>query len=418
VAETLILGGGLTGLTAAHLLQKQGLPLRVLEAEPHLGGTSRTVRWGEFRFDLGGHRLYTRDPRVVGLVRELIGEDLLTVPRVSRIYLHGHLVNYPLTFFNALKALGPATSLAVTASYAKQKLLSLARRRRDETFEDWVVSRFGRKLYEIYFKTYSEKVWGVPCNRLGSEFAAQRIKGLSFREAVKAMFVRGGKRPETLVSVFSYPRLGFGQIPEAMAGTLPRECIHLRTPVVRVRTGHGRVRCVVAASGGTEREWETEHVVSTIPLTDLVAMMEPPPPAHVLEAARGLAYRDLIVVFLALGRPKVSDDHWIYFPDPDITLGRIHEPKNWSRRPAGRRGAGTSAARAAARTRGDGRVRGALPEGLPALRARLQGARRDAARIPQAVRQPAPCRPQCPFPLYQQRPFSVIPAAIATWRWP
>ncbi len=231
---------------------------------------------------------------------------------------------------NALKALGPATSAAVTASYVKEKLLRMLRRGPQETFEDWVVSRFGRKLYEIYFKTYSEKVWGVSCKRLGSDFAAQRIKGLSFREAVKNMFVRGDKAPESLVSEFTYPRLGFGQIAEMMARCVPQDRIHLSTPVVGVRHDGKRVREVVVRQGKAERTWAAEDIISTIAVTDLLGMMDPPPPREVLEAARGLTYRDIIIAFLALDRERVTRDHWIYFPDPEVFLGRIHEPKNWS----------------------------------------------------------------------------------------
>ncbi len=330
MGETLILGGGITGLTAAYVLHEHGRPVRLFEAAPYLGGASRTARWREFRFDLGGHRLYTRHQRVVAMVERLIGNDLLRVPRTSRIYLRGHFVNYPLTFFNALKALGPATSAAVTVSYAGQKLANLVRRRPDVTFEDWVVSRFGRRLYEIYFKTYSEKVWGVPCERLASEFAAQRIRGLSFSEAVRNMLLRGGKTPETLATTFTYPRLGFGQIAEKIAESVPADRIHLSAPVVRVEHDGGNVRAVVTQQDGAERSWQADQVITTIAVTDLVNMLDPPAPTHVREAARGLNFRDMIIVFLALDRPKVTDDHWIYFPDPDIFLGRVHEPKNWS----------------------------------------------------------------------------------------
>jgi protoporphyrinogen oxidase len=222
---TFILGGGLTGLTTAYRLANHGHPCRVLEAAPHLGGASRTVRWDGFMFDLGGHRFYTRNQQVLDLVDDLIGEDMLRVPRQSRILLNGKFVNYPLTFFNALKALGPLSSLAVTGSYVKEKLLNLLRQPPDVTFEDWVVSRFGRQLYEIYFKSYSEKVWGVPCDQMEADFAAQRIRGLSFREAVKNMFIRRSRSANSLVGEFLYPRYGFGSIPEGMASAVPDEAL-------------------------------------------------------------------------------------------------------------------------------------------------------------------------------------------------
>jgi len=328
--ETLILGGGLTGLSSAHVLSRHGAPVRVFEGAPHLGGASRTVEWEGFRFDLGGHRFYTRNEEVLGLVRDLLGDELLTVPRLSRIYLRGHLVDYPLSFFNALRALGPATSAAVAASYVKEKLRNLVRRPPDETFEDWVVSRFGRRLYEIYFKTYSEKVWGVPCSRLEADFAAQRIRGLSFRKAVRNMLTRRSGEADSLVSQFYYPRRGFGQIPQKMAESLPEGSVHLSSPVVGVRHDGSRVLEVATRESGEVRWWGAAEVISTIPIDELVRMLEPAPPAEVLGAAKELKYRDLIVLFLVLDREQVSPDQWMYFPDPDVFFGRMHEPKNWS----------------------------------------------------------------------------------------
>ena len=330
MSEALVLGAGLTGLTAAHVLWEHTHPIRVFEATRWLGGTARTASWGEFRFDLGGHRFYTRNEDVLSLVRRLLGEELLTVPRMSRIYLRGHLVDYPLTFFNALAALGPLTSAAVAASYAAQKGRSLFRKASDETFEDWVVTRFGRKLYQIYFKPYSEKVWGMSCSELEADFAAQRIRGMSFREAVKGMFLRDGEASESLVSQFFYPKLGFGRIPEKMAETLPTERLHLSSPVVRVAHDGARIREVTVAENGVEESYDAEQVLSTVPISELVDMMDPPAPEQVREAAKKLRYRDVIILFLAIERESVTRDQWIYFPDCDTFFGRMHEPKNWS----------------------------------------------------------------------------------------
>lgn len=326
---TAILGAGLTGLTAAHTLSKRGVPVRVLEANKWIGGASRTVRHGDFRFDLGGHRLYTRNQQVLDLLDRLLGDELLTVPRLSRIFLHGKFTSYPLTFFSALSALGPLESVGVAASYAIERGKRLFGNPKEETFEDWVVSRFGRRLYEIYFKPYSEKVWGVPCDELGADFAAERIKGLSLREAVKNMFFRKNA-PETLASRFLYPARGFGRICEAMADTLPDGSIELNSPVAEVRHDGHRVREVVCRNGEREQTVEVENAVSTIPVTELVGALRPAPPPEVIEAAQGLRFRDLVVVFLTLDRPQVTPDHWIYFSSDDVFFGRIHEPKNWS----------------------------------------------------------------------------------------
>ena len=331
MGETLILGAGLSGLSSAYVLHDHHRAVRVLEASPFIGGASRTVQWDGFRFDLGGHRLYTRNPDVLDLLERLLPEEIMTVNRTSRIYLNGRFVNYPLTFFNALSALGFATSAAVAASYAAQKACRLVNNRPIMTFEDWVVSRFGRKLYNIYFKTYSEKVWGVPCDQMEADFAAQRIKGMSFREAVKNMLSRRREAPASLVSQFMYPRLGFGRIPERMAEPLLPDRVHLSCPAVRLSHDGKRVLSVAGKKNGTERFFDAEQVISTIPLSELVEMLDPAAPEGVREAARRLRYRDMIILFLALDRPKVTDDHWIYFPGDDVFFGRIHEPKNWSR---------------------------------------------------------------------------------------
>ena len=327
---TTIIGAGLTGLTAATVLNRSGAPVRVLESEPAIGGASMTARFGDHRFDLGGHRFYTRNEAVLALVRELIGDELLSVPRQSRIFLRGSLVDYPLTFFNALSALGPVTSAHVAASYAWEKVKQLFRTPPQETFADWVISRFGRRLYDIYFRPYSEKVWGVPCTELKADFAEQRIKGLSFREAVRDMFFKRDGGPATLVSRFLYPRLGFGRIPEAMAETLPPGSIRLRSPVLRVEHAEGRVNRVVCWTDRGEEPIEVSQVISTIPITDLIDAMCPSPPAEVAESAHALQYRDMVIVFLTLDREQVTPDQWIYFSSGDVFFGRMHEPKNWS----------------------------------------------------------------------------------------
>ena len=327
---TAILGAGLTGITAAYVLNRHHVPARLFEAESVHGGASRTVQFDGFRFDLGGHRFYTKNREILELTTELLGEDLLTIQRRSRIYLWGKLVNYPLSFFNALSALGLFGAVAVATSYAVERFRRLFRHREDRSFEDWVVGHFGRKLYDIYFRPYSEKVWGVPCTQLKADFAAQRIKGLSFREAVQNMLSRKRDSAPSLVSRFLYPRLGFGQIPEAMVATLPAEAMRLRSRVIRLNHDGSRVTGVVCTDGRSETCHEAANVVSTIPLSDLVRVLSPPAPAAVREAAAGLRYRDMIVVFLTLDREQVTPDHWVYFSTDDVFFGRMHEPKNWS----------------------------------------------------------------------------------------
>lgn len=335
-APTTILGAGLTGMTAAGRLHGRGIPVSVLEAEDCIGGASRTVSFNGFRFDLGGHRFYTRNREVLDLVNTLLGDEIITVPRISRIFLRDRFVDYPLSFFNALGALGPLTSLDVAGSYAWERIRSLFRAAPDKTFEDWVVSRFGRRLYEIYFKPYSEKVWGIPCTELGADFAAQRIKGMSFREALKNMVLKDRNAPASLASQFIYPRLGFGRIPEAMAAALPAGAVKLGARVTGIEHDSERITHVTFRKDHSEQRCEVDHVISTIPVNELVRGLAPAAPPEVLEAAATLKYRDMLIIFLTLNREQVTPDHWIYFPTESF-FSRFHEPKNWSREmsPAG-----------------------------------------------------------------------------------
>jgi protoporphyrinogen oxidase len=344
--QTAILGAGLTGLTAAYVLQRNHVPAQVFEADSVLGGASRTVPYDGFRFDLGGHRFYTKNQRVGDLVRELLGDELIAVERVSRIYLDGKFVDYPLSFFSALAGLGACRSLAVAGSYAAQKMRGLVRKTEERTFEQWVVNRFGRRLYEIYFKPYSEKVWGIPCSELGADFAAQRIKGMSFRAAVRSMLLPQKDAPATLASRFIYPRLGFGRIPEQMAAALPAGALRLNSPVVRVEHDGRRVTAAICRpfdhepfdvahgrsgrSEGRETSFEAANFINTIPINEFVHCLAPAPPPIVLEAADGLQYRAIVIAFLTLDREQVTPDHWIYFSSGDVFFGRMHEPKNWS----------------------------------------------------------------------------------------
>lgn len=327
---TAVLGAGLSGLTVAYVLHKNGFPVQVFEAEKFIGGASRTVVHDGFRFDLGPHRLYTRNHDVLGLVGELLGDELLTVPRLSHIYLQGKFVAYPLRFLDALFALGPVTSLAAAASYGVERVRRAFRSSPENSFEEWVISRFGRILYEIYFRPYSEKVRGVSCNLLKADFAAQRIKGLSFREVIKNMLWRSGNAPVTLASQFLYPRFGFGRIPERLAEALPSSSVILQCPVTRLEHDSRRVIGLTYMNGGELRRCELAHVISTIPISNLVRILSPTPSAEVLDAAASLKYRDQVFVFLKLDREQVMSDHWIYFPSDDVFFGRICEPKNFS----------------------------------------------------------------------------------------
>lgn len=329
---TLILGGGLAGLSAGCSLTRAGRPAIVVEAGSAVGGLARTIEQNGFRFDLGGHRFLTKDRVVERFVADLLGNDLLDVPRSSKILLRGRYFDYPLKPANALFGLGPATTLRVLRDYGRERLIAAARTGTPASLEDWVVRRFGRALFDLYFRDYSEKVWGIPGDRVSAEWVARRIAGLSLGQAVKnALSRRGGSDISTLADRFLYPRLGIGQISNALRSEIEaRSEVRTNTAALRIRHDGRSISSVMVRSGRDVSALSVDACVSSIPLTSLVRMLHPLPPGDVLAAADSLRYRDLIVVAVMLDRRRVNGLTWLYLPDKDIPFGRIHEPTNWS----------------------------------------------------------------------------------------
>ena len=330
-SETLILGGGLAGLAAGWALTQAGRRVQVLEGADAVGGLARTVVRDGFRFDLGGHRFFTHDARVEGFVRELLGDELVTVPRASRIYLRGKWIEYPLRPLGALFGLGPRTSAQILLGYA---WASVARRLRPAplvSLEDWVVAHFGRPLFELYFRDYSEKVWGVGCRDISAEWMAQRVQGLSLGAAIRRALLKRGPALPTLVDRFLYPRLGIGRIAERLRDEIERSSpIATDTRVVHIHHDGRRIEGVSVRQGERMHDLPGEAFLSTIPLTQVIQALTPHAPAEVRAAAARLRYRDLVIVTVMLDRDRATDQTWIYFPGKDIPFGRLHEPTNWS----------------------------------------------------------------------------------------
>jgi protoporphyrinogen oxidase len=338
--ETVIAGGGPAGLTAAYELTKHGRPCAVLEADPHMvGGISRTDVYKGYRFDIGGHRFFSKSAEVNALWKEILGDQLITRRRLSRIYYDRKFFDYPLRPVNALTGLGPFRAAKILASYVKARLRPI---RPERSFEDWVVNRFGRVLFEIFFKTYTEKVWGMPTDTISADWAAQRIKGLSLTRAVaSALFGgfgkgRGKKNGEvikTLIDSFQYPRLGPGQMWETARDRVVGQggAVVNDRRVVRVEHDGRSVTAFVAAdAAGREHVYRGRHYLSTLPVRHLVRALDPPPPPEVLRAADSLKYRDFLTVVLIVDRPETFPDNWIYVHEPGVKLGRVQNFKNWS----------------------------------------------------------------------------------------
>ncbi len=326
-STTLVLGGGPAGLTAGYLLGKAGRDVLVLEAEEQVGGLAKTVEVDGYRFDLGGHRFFTKSVEVDTLWHEVLGDEFLLRPRMSRIFWNGRYLDYPLRGADVVRKLGPVELTRCMASYARA---ALRRHKVDETLEDWVTNRFGRRLFELFFKSYTEKVWGVPTSEIRAEWAAQRIKGLSFFSAAKAAFFgNAGNKVKSLISEFNYPRFGPGQMWDAMTAAIEGQGGEVRTlaPVDRIELAGGRV--VEVQAGGVSFPLP-DAVVSSLPLREVVLMAHPRPPQQVVEAALGLSYRDFLTVALVVDGEDLFPDNWIYIHEPAVQVGRIQNYRSWS----------------------------------------------------------------------------------------
>lgn len=335
VQPVVVIGGGPAGLTAAYELAKQGRQSTVLEAGDQVGGISRTVNYRGYRFDIGGHRFFSKVPVINELWQEILGEEFLLRPRQSRIYYNNHFFEYPLKPLNAFAGLGPVESFLIGLSYLRAKLFHI---QDEHTFEQWVSNRFGHRLYNIFFKTYTEKVWGIPCSEISADWAAQRIKNLSLKQAVRNALLgasRGmdGQTITSLIERFYYPRFGPGMMWERCEAQLARQGSRTKRGehVNRIHHRQGRVVSVSGRTRNGERvEYEGTQFISTMPLRELIQALDPLPPDEVLMAASRLRYRDYLTVVLVVDRDSVFPDNWIYIHSPDVKMGRIQNYKNWS----------------------------------------------------------------------------------------
>jgi protoporphyrinogen oxidase len=330
--RVIIVGAGPAGLTAAYVLAKQGLAgLTVLEADEIVGGIARTAQYKGFRFDIGGHRFFTKIQAVEDLWREILGPEFISVPRLSRIYYNGQFFDYPLKLANAFRGLGSINALRIVLSYIKWHYRPYPI---EENFEQWVTNRFGKRLYEIFFKTYTEKVWGIPCTEIRAEWAAQRIQGLSLARAIlNATAIQKRMAPiKSLIHEFQYPRLGPGQMWEACRDHVVDRGhpVLLHHSVDQIDLSGGRVTAVHATTPNGRKTFEAEHVISTMPIGALVRAISPAAPDRSRQAADGLRYRDFLVVVLILKKDHLFPDNWVYIHTPGVQVGRIQNFNNWS----------------------------------------------------------------------------------------
>lgn len=338
LVKAVIVGAGPAGLTAAYELSKKGQQVVVLEADPgSVGGIARTVEYHGYRFDVGGHRFFSKSREVEDLWTEILGADLLERPRSSKIYYRGKFYAYPLKPLEALSQLGVTESALCVLSFLKARLQPV---RRPRSFEDWVVNEFGERLFRIFFQTYTEKVWGMSCQEISADWAAQRIKGLTLGAAIQNAFLPMRKTKDraqvvkSLIDTFRYPRLGPGMMWEACAEKVRAlgGDVLLGRRIVSCRFDAGTSAWTVSAhsKNGSIEEYRSEHLISSMPMQQLVAQIEPRLPAAAVQSGHSLRYRDFLTVGLILREHNVFNDNWIYIHDPNVKMGRVQNYKAWS----------------------------------------------------------------------------------------
>ena len=327
--QVVIIGAGPAGLTAAYELTKYDLQPIVLEQNDKVGGLARTENHNGYYFDMGGHRFFTKVEAVNDMWQEIMGDDFLLRSRTSRIYYRNKFFFYPLKYTNTLAGLGIWQAILICLSFIKWQIFPY---KVEETFEQWVTNRFGKQLFEIFFKTYTEKVWGIPCTELKAEWAAQRIKGLSFKTALLSMFIKPKATIKTLIDEFHYPRRGPGMLWEEVKNEIERRdgVVHLNSSVTKIhRTGNCIDHITVSRNGSGEEIIYGTDFISSMPISEFIKKLEPVP-SDVLAAANKLHYRDFLTVCLIINQPELFYDNWIYIHTPEVKVGRIQNFKNWS----------------------------------------------------------------------------------------
>lgn len=331
--HVVVLGAGPAGLATGHELVANGVAVTVLERNSYVGGLCRTIHEGGYRFDLGGHRWFTKNEDLNNWFRRLMEGELVMVERISRIYYDGKYYMYPVAIGDVIKNAGPVTIMKAGFAFLWAAIRYAGLNAPIRNMKDAYTAQFGSTLYEMFFRRYTEKVWGKPCEELSSDWVAQRSKGLSIWTVAREALSNRKSQVQSLIEEFMYPRDGYMRIPERMAEDIEKagQRVLLSSPVKGIVIhGPNDIEVVYGTPEG-DRSIRANHVVSTIPLSLMAQIVTPKADADVVEAARGLEFRDLITVNLKLKRKQVSRDTWLYVQDEHILFGRLHEPKNWSR---------------------------------------------------------------------------------------
>jgi protoporphyrinogen oxidase len=330
IPKIIIIGTGPAGIGCAYTLTKSKQRPLVITKDEIAGGLCRTINFSGYLFDIGGHRFISESEEINRLWRDIMNGDLLKVQRLSRIYYRRRYFNYPLSFLNTFRNLGFIETLLCIASYLWHKYFTS---RDGVTFESWIIKHFGKRLFKIFFKSYTEKVWGILCQDISADWAKQRIRGLSLRVAIQKVFFGLNKNyPKTLCEEFFYPKTGPGELYRRLQvlSAVNGAQFLFGENVIRVKHNGFRIISVQTAGTNGEEEYAVDYLFSSIPLPIFVMSLDPVLPQRVIAEAKKLHFRSLIVVNIILDKKEVFPDQWLYVHSPEVKLGRIQNYKNWS----------------------------------------------------------------------------------------
>lgn len=331
--DILILGAGPSGLAAAFELNKANRSFVVIEKNERVGGLSKTFQCGEFRTDIGPHRFFSQNRYLYDFIEDLLGEHWIKVDRLTKFYINGRYFLYPIELKNALLNVGFYQAFRIIFDYLSQRGKKIFVNREPVSFEEHVISEFGRTLAELNMLNYTEKIWGLPCSEISPDWADQRIKGLSLKEVLEKALTKSKKGPKTLIEQFYYPDSGTGLIYEKIKERISNknDCLILNSYPVRINHDDNKITDVLVNIDNETKILKSAHIISSIPITEFFNLLEPKPPGEVLQSVANLKFRSHVSFFIKLNKPSVFPDQWIYFPDKEIPFGRIMEPKNFSK---------------------------------------------------------------------------------------
>lgn len=333
--DVLILGAGPAGMAAAFELDKAGKSFMIIEKNEKVGGLARTFQYKEFRTDVGPHRFFSQNQYLYDFIKDLLGERWIKVDRLTRFYINDKFFLYPIEIKNALINVGPYKAFRILFDYLFEKIKSKFIKKNLRSFEDYIVSNFGKTLAELNMLKYTEKIWGLPCSEISPEWSKQRIKGLSLMSVLEKSIVKSKKGPKTLVSQFYYPDTGTTLIYETIKERISKKGdnkVRTNSYPVKILHDNNKITEVVINIDDNNKVCNPKYLISSVPITELLNLLEPKPPNEVLQAVKNLKFRSHTSLFITLNKPSIFPDQWIYFPDKEIPFGRIMEPKNFSKK--------------------------------------------------------------------------------------